>query len=94
MLMESRDLKDRYVNPYTDFGFKKFFEAAEIAKFTKKEYDAYEDSLKTYRDWYSTIHTAEYKKACTIAKELKAEGVPMRIILKSTGLTEEEINAL
>ena len=50
--------------------------------------------LKTYRDWYSTIHTAEYKKACTIAKELKAEGVPMRIILKSTGLTEEEINAL
>lgn len=44
--MESRDLKDRYVNPYTDFGFKKFFEAAEIAKFTKKEYDAYEDSPK------------------------------------------------
>ena len=23
--MESRDLKDRYVNPYTDFGFKKLF---------------------------------------------------------------------
>ena len=92
--MDNMTFRERYIDPRTDFGFKKLFEAAEIAKFTKKEYDAYEDSLKTYRDWYSTIHTAEYKKACTIAKELKAEGVPMRIILKSTGLTEEEINAL
>ena len=25
MLMELRELKDRYVNPYTDFGFKKLF---------------------------------------------------------------------
>ena len=41
--------------------FTKLFEAAEIARFTKKEYDAYEDSLKTYRDWKSTIETAEYK---------------------------------
>jgi len=24
-LMESRELRDRYVNPYTDFGFKKLF---------------------------------------------------------------------
>ena len=23
--MDSRELKDRYVNPYTDFGFKKLF---------------------------------------------------------------------
>ena len=31
--------------------FNKLFEAAEIAKFTKTEYDSYEESLKTYRDW-------------------------------------------
>ena len=92
--MESRDLKDRYVNPYTDFGFKKFFEAAEIAKFTKKEYDAYEDSLKTYRDWYSTIHTAEYNKAVEIARKMKAKGVAIDIIAECSGLTEEQINAL
>ena len=35
--------------------------AAEIARFTKKEYDAYEDSLKAYRDWVNTIKTAEKK---------------------------------
>ena len=31
--------------------FTRLFEAAEIAKFTKEEYDSYEDSLKVYRDW-------------------------------------------
>ena len=41
--------------------FKKLFEAAEIAKFSKQEYDAYEDSLKVYRDWKSTVETAEFK---------------------------------
>ena len=41
--------------------FTKLFEAAEIAKFTKTEYDNYEESLKTYRDWKNTIDTAELK---------------------------------
>ena len=37
--------------------FTRLFEAAEIAKFTKVEYDAYEESLKVYRDWQNTIAT-------------------------------------
>ena len=41
--------------------FTKLFEAAEIAKFTKTEYDNYEESLKIYRDWKNTIDTAELK---------------------------------
>lgn len=41
--------------------FTKLFEAAEIAKFTKEQYEAYEDSLKVYRDWKNTIETAELK---------------------------------
>ena len=41
--------------------FTRLFEAAEIAKFTKVEYDAYEESLKVYRDWKNTIDTAELK---------------------------------
>lgn len=41
--------------------FNKLFEAAEIAKFTKRQYDEYEDSLKVYRDWKNTITTAEIR---------------------------------
>ena len=41
--------------------FGKLFDAAEIAHFSKIEYDAYEDSLKAYRDWKSTVDTAAYK---------------------------------
>ena len=41
--------------------FTKLFEAAEIAKFTKTEYDNYEENLKIYRDWKNTIDTAELK---------------------------------
>ena len=106
--------------------FTKLFEAAEIAKFTKTEYDSYEESLKTYRDWKNTIDTAELKgekkgfkkgekigiekgrkeglekgrkegakeKAIEIAKQLKAESVPVGIIIKCSGLSEEEINSL
>ena len=94
--------------------FTKLFEAAEIAKFTKTEYDNYEESLKVYRDWKNMIFTEkkisweeghevgkeegreEGKKqnAIEMAKILKEEGVAINIIVKSSGLTEEEINAL
>lgn len=98
--------------------FTKLFEAAEIAKFTKTEYDNYEESLKVYRDWKNMIVTEkkisweeghevgkeegreegieEGKKqnAIEMAKILKEEGVAINIIVKSSGLTEEEINAL
>lgn len=43
-------LKDKYINPFTDFGFKKLFETAEIAKSTPTEREQYEDSLKYYQD--------------------------------------------
>ncbi len=41
--------------------FSKLFRAAEIAQFSKSEYEAYEESLKIYRDWQNTIATAEVK---------------------------------
>lgn len=41
--------------------FRRLFEAAEIAKFTKQQYDEYEDSLKVYRDWMNTIETAKVR---------------------------------
>lgn len=41
--------------------FDRLFEAAEIAKFDKKERYEYEDSLKSFRDWFSVMETAELK---------------------------------
>ena len=38
-----------------------FFEAAEIAKFTKTKLNEYWDSLKNFRDWHSVLSTAEKK---------------------------------
>lgn len=90
--------------------FQKLFEAAEIAKFTKTQYEAYEDSLKVYRDWQNTISTAELKgeakgraegraegravEKMENARKLKALGVAVGIIAEATGLTAEEIEEL
>ncbi len=37
--------------------FKKLFEIAEIAKYTKQERYDYQESLRNFRDFWSTIHT-------------------------------------
>ena len=49
--------------------FVKLFETAEIAKFTKEQYEEYEDSLKVYRDWKNTLDTA-MKKAKKIGMDI------------------------
>ena len=78
--------------------FTRLFEAAEIARFTKVEYDAYEESLKVYRDWQNTIATekkiSREEERKEIAKEMKADNEPVAKIMKYTKLTEEEINQL
>ena len=69
--MGTEGIQDKYINPYTDFGFnllfgtamnKELFEAAEIAKFNPKELGEYWESLKNFRDWYSVMST-QLKKA-------------------------------
>ena len=55
--------------------FTKLFKAAEIAKFTKEEYDAYEESLKVYRDWKNTIDTAVQKATQKVREEALEEGL-------------------
>jgi predicted transposase/invertase (TIGR01784 family) len=63
--------------------FDKLFKAAEIAKFTKEEMRAYEDSLKIYRDLQNVIDTARTESR----EEGRMEG---RIEEKTAGI----INAL
>ena len=52
-----------YLNPLTDFGFKKLFgeephKDLQIAQFNPQERQAYEDSLKHYRDLKNSNDTA------------------------------------
>lgn len=50
--------EDRYINPQTDFGFKRLFEQAEISRFNPQELKQYEDSVNSYRDIVNAIYTA------------------------------------
>lgn len=94
--------QERYINPYTDFGFKRLFEQAEIGKFTPKERQAYEESVKEFRDYYNTMVTAhkngraegERKKALDVASNLKAMGLSADDISKATGLSPDEVKSL
>jgi hypothetical protein len=51
-------IADKYISPFTDFGFKKLFEQAEIANYSEREYHEYVQSLKVYRDLNNVIDTA------------------------------------
>lgn len=63
--------------------FERVFRVAEIARFNRQELSAYEDSLKTYRDLYSVINTAEKKGK----EEGRAEGLAEGL---AKGLAEGE----
>lgn len=66
---------ERYINPYTEFGFKKLFEQAEIAKYTPEERREYEVSVKNYWDYYSTMTTAMNKSRAEGMAEGMAKGI-------------------
>ena len=78
--------------------FEKLFEAAEIAKFTSEEREAYEESLKYYRDIKNVVDTSMEegveKGLKSVAKEMKKEGEPIEKIMRYTGLTKKQIEEL
>lgn len=86
--------------------FKKLFEVAEIAAFTKEERYDYEESLKNFRDMFNTISSAERKgreegraegrveERIAMARSLKSQGVDFEIIKTASGLSLEEIEKL
>ena len=83
--------------------FQRLFEAAEIAKFDRRERYEYEESLKAYRDWFSVMETAELRgeerghaKGLNVAtaSRLKQMGFSVEDIQKATGLSEDEIREL
>ena len=89
------DNNERYINPYTDFGFTKLFEQAEIARYDPTERRQYEESRKEYWDYTSTLQTAEKKGhaeglAEGIEKGRKDEKITMAQKLKSMGVLSAE----
>ena len=73
-----------------------------IAKFTPQEMMEYEASKMAYRDIKNSIDTAKQKgieegmnqKALDIARNMLADGVDINLIMKYSGLTQEQIEKL
>jgi predicted transposase/invertase (TIGR01784 family) len=78
--------------------FLKLFDTAEIAKLKPDEYKQYEASVNAYRDIFNIKSTylekGKIEGKIEVAKNLLQNGVDIEVIIKSTGLTEQEINEL
>ncbi len=93
---------DRVPNQLRESIFERLFEVAEIAKLSKEEADAYEESLKSYRDLKNSLDTAyeegmekgmEKEKKEIVKNSLKA-GLTFEVIANITGLTPKEIEKI
>ena len=77
----------------------RFFEQAEIARFTPGESRIYEESLKQYRDLRNVVSSAERSgraegqadEKADIARRMKAKGFAIEDITEITSLTAEEV---
>lgn len=99
-----KHLKDMKQMPFLsiDKVFEKLADVATYSKLTQEERFTYEQQLKHERDWNACLRTAqrdgievgEKKKSISIAKQMKSDGMPLDMIIKYTGLSAEEIDAL
>jgi len=75
--------------------FKKMFNIAEYSNLTKEERMDYDASLKREWDNYSALETAKQEgkleEKLEVAREMKADGQPLELILKFTKLSVQEI---
>lgn len=83
------DLKDKYT-------------IAEIAKFSPREKEQYEESLKYYRDLKNVVDSSKeegkiegkIEGKTEVAREMKMDGIPIEKISRYTGLSIQEIQDL
>jgi predicted transposase YdaD len=66
---------DKFINPFTDFGFKKLFQVADMANLSKEEHQDYITSLKYYRDMKNVTDTAFQEGEVKGKIEGKIEGL-------------------
>ncbi|HBL34092.1 MAG TPA: hypothetical protein DDZ96_09800 [Porphyromonadaceae bacterium] len=93
---------ERFINPFSN----RMLQSVDLASMTPEERDRYDESIKIYRDYVNTITDTshrEWKKGQTegrkkekieIARNMKAESMPLKVIAKVTGLSPEEIERL
>jgi len=89
---------DRIPDQLREGIFEKLFEVAEIARFSAEEAQAYEDSLKSYRDLKNSLYTA-YEEGIEKGIEKVAingikQGKSDDIIMEITGLNQEQLDFL
>ena len=93
----------RFINPFTDVGFKRLEEITEVASLSKHERLKYDEGLRKYRDTLSVLDGAmqdglaqgmaqgvQIEKIDT-ARRLLAIGASADVIMTATGLSAEEI---
>ena len=98
---------DKYINPHTDFGFKRLFGS----EFYERELKLYEDSMNAYRDIVNAIRTAEKTKFAEgraegiaegraegraegfmeVAKKMLDKGMSAEVVADMTGLSLDEV---
>ncbi len=86
--------------------FKKLEEITDIASLSKEERMKYDESIKVYRDNLVTrdydieegmekgVEIGRRQAKSETARNMKADGLPVDFIVKYTGLTAEEIEAI
>ncbi len=82
--------------------FEKTFRTAEIAQFVPAQMDAYQNSLKYYRDMKNVVETSFFEGLLEgkmegkqeIALNLLAMGLSVFPVVQATGLSESEIEKL
>ena len=67
---------------------------AEFANMSFDEQEAYIQAMKHRWDYQNTIDYARKEGKIDVAKEMLADHVPVETIMKYTGLTEEQVQAL
>ena len=89
---------DRVPDELREGVFNKLFEVAEIARFSPAEVQAYEDSLKSYRDLKNSLDTAFAdgieKGIEKVALNGLMKGKSDDIIIKLTGLSKVQLKYL
>lgn len=99
-------MTEKYINPHTDFGFKRLFGS----EFNEQELKLYEDSINAYRDIVNAIRTAEKKKFAEgraeglaegraeglieVAKKMLGNGMSADVVAEMTGLTLDKVSSL